>query len=112
MALDLDQLVNAMTTAGKGLAGTVWTDMQTYAVPELQKIATQIVAIEAGMLVVPPQYTPDGAKALLDMQIQASLGVIVASTTLTLIAAQTAINQILAAVKDVVNGAVRFPLLA
>lgn len=112
MGLQVDQLVSAMTSAGEGLAGTVWGDIQTYAIPELQKIAAQVVAIETGMLLNPPQYTPDGAAALLDMQVQASIGVIVAMTTLTLLAVQTAINQILDAIKGMVNTALKFPLIA
>lgn len=111
MALDLDQLVASMTSAGEGLAGSVWTDIKTFAVPELKKIATQIVAIEEGMLAEPPHFTQEGAKALLDMQVRATLGVLVAMTSLTLLAIQTAINQILDAVKSLVNGAIGFPLI-
>jgi hypothetical protein len=112
MALQFDQLVNSMTAAGQGLAGTIWTDIQAYAVPELQKIATQIVAIQAGISTSPPQYTLDGAKSLLDMQTRASIGVIVSMTILTLVAAQAAINQILDAVKVMVNAAVGFALIS
>jgi hypothetical protein len=43
--------------------------------------------------------TPDGAKALLDLQVRATVGVIVAMTALTLLAVQKAINEILEAIK-------------
>jgi len=112
MALQVDSLVSAMTAAGQTLAGTIWSDIQTFAIPELQKIATQIVAIEAAMLAAPPPFTQDGAKALLDMQVRASIGVIVAMTTLTLLAIQAAINEIIAAIKTTVNAAVHFTLIA
>ena len=112
MALDTTALVSAMSTAGQGLGTAVWNNIQTFALPELQKIATQIIAIETGMLQNPPQYTQDGAKALFNMQINASVGVIVAMTALTLLAVQAAINQMIAAVKTMVNTALKFTLIA
>ena len=108
MALDTTALVDTMVSAGETLGEDLWDAIKTYAVPELQKIATQIVAIEENIL----SYTPEGAKALLDMQLRATIGVIVAMTTLTLMAVQKAINEILEAVKGVVNQAVKFGLIA
>jgi hypothetical protein len=90
MALDTTALVNAMVSAGEHLGTDLWSSIETFAVPELQKIAVQIVAIEANR----DAFTPDGAKALLDMQLRASVGVIVAMTTLTLLAVQKAINEL------------------
>jgi hypothetical protein len=86
--------------------------MQTYTIPELNKIAIQILAIEESMLKAPPPYTKEGATVLLNLQITASVGVVVAMTTLTMLAVQTAINTILAAVKTMVNDAVKFALIA
>jgi hypothetical protein len=112
MALDVTtDLLNPMITAGRGLGGTIWTDMQTFALPELNKIAIQIAGIETDMLQVPPPYTQAAAAALLDMQVRASIGVIVAMTSLTLLAVQAAIQQIMAVVQGVVNTALRFPLI-
>ena len=108
MALDATALVDGMVSAGENLGSDIWNSIQTFAVPELQKIATQIVAIEQNI----NAFTPEGAKALLDMQLRASVGVIVAMTTLTLLAVQKAINEILAAIKGVVNQAVKFGLIA
>jgi hypothetical protein len=107
MALDTGTLVQAMTTAGENLGNALWNQMRTYALPELSKIAIQIVAIEENI----NDYTPEGAKVLLDMQKQASLGVIVAMTTLTLLDVQDAINTILQAIKTTVNAAVKFALI-
>ena len=107
MALDYTVLLNAMVSAGENLGGTLWLDIETYAVPELQKIAIQIVAIEVNK----DSYTPAGAQALMDMQIKATIGVIVAMTTLALLAVQNAINQILAAVKSMVNAAIGFAII-
>jgi len=108
MALDATALVDGMVSAGENLGSDIWNSIQTFAVPELQKIATQIVAIEQNI----NAFTPEGAKALLDMQLRASVAVIVAMTTLTLLAVQKAINEILAAIKGVVNQAVKFGLIA
>ena len=108
MALDTTALVNAMVSAGEHLGEDLWNSIETFAVPELQKIAVQIVAIETNR----DAFTPEGAKALLDMQLRASVGVIVAMTTLTLLAVQKAVNEILAAIKGVVNQAVKFGLIA
>ena len=47
----------------------------------------------------------------MDMQKQAALGVIVAMTTLTLLDVQNALNAILAAVKSLVNAALKFSLI-
>jgi len=108
MALDTTALGNAMVSAGEHLGEDLWNSIETFAVPELQKIAVQIVAIETNR----DAFTPEGAKALLDMQLRASVGVIVAMTTLTLLAVQKAVNEILAAIKGVVNQAVKFGLIA
>ena len=105
--MDLNDLTGRMVTAGKALTGSIWQEMENYAIPELKKIAVQIEAIAEHI----GDYTPEGAKALLDMQAKAAIGVIVAMTTLTMLAVQDAINAILAAVRDFVNGAVHLPLL-
>ena len=54
---------------------------------------------------------PEGAKILLEMQVRATIGVIVAMTSLTMLAVQDAINAILGAVRDFVNGAIGFALV-
>lgn len=107
MSLDVNALTDAMATAGKGLAGGVWEKLKTYALPELKKISLQIVAIAENIT----DYTPEGAKALLNMQINATVGVFVAMTTLTLIEVQAALNAMLDAIRATVNGALKFPLI-
>src|SRR4051812_40363278 len=61
MALDFDALVGAMTAAGQGAAGAIWGQMQSYAIPELKKIAIQIVAIGENVA----DYTVESARILL-----------------------------------------------
>jgi hypothetical protein len=107
VTIDVDTLTNNMIAAGKGLVTGVWQQMETYAIPELKKIAVQIVSIGENIT----QYTPEGAKILLEMQVKAAIGVIVAMTSLTMLAVQNAINAILGAVRDFVNGAIGIALL-
>jgi hypothetical protein len=107
MAVDVGNLLQSMIGAGEGLGADVWNKMKTYAVPELHKIAVQIAAIAENIT----DYTPDGAKALFDMQVKASIGVIAGMTEMTLLAVQTAINAILNAIRGFVNGAIGFALV-
>jgi hypothetical protein len=112
VALDVDaDLLNPMLAAGQGLAGTLWADIQTFAVPELKKIATQIAGIASDMLLDPPPYTQKAAASLLDMQVHASIGIIVGLTALSELAVQTAVNAILGAIRTTVNDALGFALL-
>ena len=107
MSVDVNGLVNQMVTAGRGLAGGVWAQMQSYAIPELKKIAIQVEAIAENHA----QYTLQGAAILFDMQIRAAVSVIVAMTSMTLVMVQNAVNAILDAVKDFINTATGFVLL-
>lgn len=107
MSVDVNGLVDQMVTAGRGLAGGVWAQMQSYAIPELKKIAIQIEAIAENHA----QYTLQGAEILFDMQIRAAVSVIVAMTSMTLVMVQNAVNAILDAVKDFINTASGFVLL-
>jgi len=105
--MDTDELFGKMVDAGKGLAGGIWSDMETVALPELRKIALQI-----GELAKPGSpWSPEEAKLLLKMQTRSAVGIIVAMTALTLLAVQNAINAILDAVRNFVNGKLPFPLL-
>jgi hypothetical protein len=105
--MDVDGLVNQMVGAGKGLAGGVWSEIETYAVPELKKIAIQVEAIAENHAA----YTPEGAVILFQMQVRAAVSVIVAMTTMTLTMAQNAVNAILDAVKTFINTATGFALV-
>jgi hypothetical protein len=107
MAVEVGNLLQSMIGAGEGLGADVWNKMKTYAVPELHKIAIQIVAIAEHIT----DYTPEGAKALFDMQVKASIGVVAGMTELTLLAVQNAINAILSAIRGFVNGAIGFALV-
>ena len=105
--MDVQNLTNRMISAGAALPGDIWAQMQGFAIPELKKIAVQIEAIAQNHA----DYTVEGAKVLLEMQVRAAVAVIVAMTSLTLLVVQNAINAILAAVREFVNGALPIPLL-
>lgn len=107
MSVDVNGLVNQMVAAGKGLATGVWGEIETYAVPELKKIAIQVEAIAENHAA----YTPEGALILFQMQVRAAVSVIVAMTTMTLAMAQNAVNSIIDAVKELINTATGFALV-
>lgn len=107
MAIEAGMLFERMAEAGRGLAGDIWGRMETFAIPELKKIAIQIEALADPA----SPWSLEESRLLLDMQVRAAVTVIVAMTDLVLLAVQNAINAILAAVRDFVNGAVGIPLI-
>jgi hypothetical protein len=110
MALDSGNLLKTMVGAAQGAFGDCWHDIKSYTVPELQKIASTIVSIEAN--VAAGNYTQDVADLIMRMQVRATQSVIVATTGLLLLHVEQAINTCLRAIGDVVNKALGFPLIA
>jgi hypothetical protein len=110
MALDTGNLLKTMVGAAEGAFAGTWHDVKSYTVPELEKIASTIVSIEAN--VAAKNYTQDVANLILRMQLRATQSVIVATTGLLLLQVEQALNKILGAIADVVNKAIGFPLIA
>jgi hypothetical protein len=110
MALDTGNLLKTMVGAAEGAFAGTWQEIKTYTVPELEKIASTIVSIEAN--VVDGNYTRDVANLILRMQLRATQSVIVATTGLILLQVERALNAIMSAISDVVNSAIGFPLIA
>ena len=110
MALDTDSLMKTMVSAAEGAFTGSWQDIKNYTVPELEKIASTIVSIEAN--VAAKNYTQEVADLILRMQLRATQSVIVATTGLLLLQVEQALNKILGAIADVVNTAIGFPLIA
>jgi hypothetical protein len=110
MALDTGNLLKTMVGAAEGAFAGSWQDIRRYTIPELEKIASTIVSIEAN--VVAGNYTREVANLILRMQLRATQSVIVATTGLVLLQVEQALNKILSAVADVVNTAIGFPLIA
>ena len=110
MALKSGRLLKTMVGAAEGAFTGSWQDIKSYTIPELEKIASTIVSIEAN--VVAKNYTQDVANLILRMQLRATQSVIVATTGLLLLQVEQALNKILSAIADVVNKAIGFPLIA
>jgi hypothetical protein len=110
MALKTGNLAKTMVGAAEAAFAGSWQNIKTYTIPELQKIASTIVSIEAN--VAAKNYTQDVANLILRMQLRATQSVIVATTGLLLLHVEQALNQILSAIAGVVNKAIGFPLIA
>jgi len=110
MTSTVDSLLSTMVSAAEGAFSGSWSNIKSYTVPELEKIASTIVSIEAN--VVAGNYTQDTANLILRMQIRSTEAIIVATTGLLLLQVENALNKILGAVADVVNTALGFPLIA
>jgi hypothetical protein len=110
MALDTGDLLKTMVGAAEGAFTGSWQEIRSYTIPELEKIASTIVSIEAN--VADRNYTQEVANLILRMQLRATQSVIVATTGLVLLQVERALNVILSAVAKVVNTAIGFPLIA
>lgn len=110
MPLKTRSLVKSMAAAAEGAFGGSWDDIENYTVPELEKIASTIVSIEAN--VAARNYSQAVADLILRMQLRATQSVIVATTGLLLLQVEAALNKCLGAIANVVNKALGFPLIA
>jgi hypothetical protein len=104
MALKSGNLLKTMAGAAEGAFAGSWQEIKTYTVPELEKIASTIVSIEAN--VAAKNYNQAVADLILRMQLRATQSVIVATTGLLLLQVERALNTILSAIADVVNKAI------
>lgn len=107
MAGVLEGLAGEMIAAGRTAAADIWDQIRTFAIPELKKIAVQIEALADP----DSPWSRAEKKLLFKMQRDAAVSVIVAMTSLTMLAVERAINAIIAAVKGLINGAVGFALV-
>jgi hypothetical protein len=112
LPLSLDALTNAMSAAARaagqsaGGAGKDLTgDVENFVLPQMQGIASQIVAIETG------GFDQDTARLLMSMEINNVSSVICSVSELVALEVQAIINAALKAVADVVNTSLRFALL-
>jgi hypothetical protein len=111
MALDADALLSTMSHAAVDAFGQVWKDVKNYTLPELRKLAGTFVDIELGLAAQPPYYTRESADILFRMQVRATQSILTATTALTMMAVEKALNQILGAVRVAINQAVKFALV-
>ena len=104
---DAEATFGKMVTAGRALIGDVWGKIETFALPELKKICLQIAELADPA----SPWDAEEKKMLFDMQVRSAIGIIVAMTALTMKLVQDAINQVLGAVRDLINGAVGIALV-
>ncbi len=109
MALDVDTLASQMLNAALPGLKKHAADAQSFAKMEFTKLAQTLVSIEAQLAA--GEITQDQADLLLEMQKNASRGVLLALKGMALLAAEEALNSALAVVAGVVNAAVHFPLI-
>lgn len=104
MAINPDILYSSMLTEAQSSFGAGWDAIKTYAPAEFKKLTTQLVDIANNVAkyeLDPNQgFSPETGKLLLKMQLNATESVLVAVSTLTLLAVQNAINGILQILKN------------
>jgi hypothetical protein len=88
-------------TAGKDLTG----DVERFVLPQMEGIASQIVAIETG------DFDEATAKLLMSMEINHVSSVVCSVSELVALEVQNIINAALQAVAGLVNTSLRFTLL-
>ena len=109
MALNVSSLAKTMTEAAKGKLQEHWPEVKEFATSEAKKTAETLRMIER--LALTGEINVKQAKALLQMQKNSALAVLLTVEGLGLLTVEAAINAALSAVKDTVNTAVGFVLL-
>jgi len=104
--MEVDQLFNSMMGVASDAFGDGWESIKSYAPGEFKKLAVQMKDIVENVAIYDPQnpdqggYPLESGKIILKMAINAMESVLVAVSSLTLIAVQNAINGILQVLKD------------
>jgi hypothetical protein len=109
MGLNVGQLAKAMTEAAKGKLKEHWPEVKEFARAEARKTAETLSMIEK--LTVTGEINIKQAKALLQMQKNSAMAVLLTVEGLGLLTVESAINAALSAVRDTVNTALDFVLL-
>jgi hypothetical protein len=109
MALDAGVLAQAMLAAARGKLKKQWPIVREYAAAEARKTAETLAMIER--LRLAGDISPKEARLLLDMQRSAATAVLLTIEGMGLLAAESAINAAVGAVRTAVNKAVGFALI-
>lgn len=108
MAPTVDQIFNEMMDAASDAFGSGWNAVKKYAPAEFKKMAVQLGEIAENVakykIDKTKGYSKETAKILLQMQRRACESVLVATTKLTLIAVQEAIDAIFKILKKAFKG--------
>jgi hypothetical protein len=109
VALNVSSLAKAMVEAAKGKLKEQWPEVKEFARAEAKKTAETLAMIER--LTLAGQINLRQAKALLSMQKNSALAVLLTVEGLGLLTVESAINAALASVRDTVNTALGFVLI-
>lgn len=108
MDITFDNVLNEILASASEAFEDGWESVKNYAPAEFKKISSQIVEIAENVakyqLDNEQGYSIETGKILLQMQRTATEGVLVAISTLTLIAVQNAINSIFQILKETFEG--------
>lgn len=108
MEITFDNILDKMLESASDAFEEGWDSVKSYAPAEFKKISSQIVEIADNVAKYQIDknngYSAETGKILLKMQRTATEGVLVAISTLTLIAVQNAINAIFKVLKDTFEG--------
>lgn len=109
MALDVAGLAKAMLGAARAKLKKQWPVIKEYAAAEARKTAETVALIER--LRLTGEISPKEARLLLEMQKNSAKAVLMTVEGLGLLAAESAINAAIGAVRTTVNKAVGFALI-
>jgi hypothetical protein len=108
MEITFDNVLDQMLQSAGDAFENGWESVKDYAPAEFKKISHQVIEITDNVakykLDSSQGYSAETGKILLQMQRTATEGVLVAISTLTLIAVQNAINAIFQVLKDTFGG--------
>jgi len=105
-----EEIFEEMMDAGQNAFGAGWTAVSKYAPAEFRKMAVQIQAIAENVAKYQIDdregYSPETAKILMKMQRDACESVLVATTQLTLVAVQKAMDAMYDVLRKAFKGVV------
>ena len=107
--INASSLVSPIITAFKGAFQDRWPEIRDFAEGEGKKLASSLAQIVK--LRTTAQITDAECGVLLEMQKNTARAVMLALAGMSLLLVEQAINAALAAVRDVVNGAIGFGFL-
>jgi hypothetical protein len=107
--LSVGDLVSDMLQAVKASLGKDYSKAKDFARPEVQRLARSVV--EIAKLVAAGKVTKQQAKSLVAIHKNTTRVVFLTIEGLGIIAVENALNAAIGAIRDTVNGAVKFALI-
>jgi hypothetical protein len=108
--INVDEVLAGMIGAAKGVFNEKWPGIRDYAEAEFEKLARTFAQI--GLLRLRNRITEGEASVLFEMQKNTARAVMLTLEGMSLLLVEGAINAALALVKDTVNTALGFSLIA